>query len=351
MDVNPGSVADPYVRERILNLALEVSAATSLNQILTRALARVDELLPFDLTSVAMVDEDSGELLVQEMNYRKPGQGGTRSLVGRRIAMDDSNVFGWVAGTGRPHLQRTLEDPFPFQQLQDSEPLASHIIVPLIGYQDVLGILSIGSFQADRYDEIDMAMAAQFARLIGLAVINLRVHHQVTELALRDGLTGAYNHRQFQDVLTHELGRLGRYGGELSLMLLDVDNFKSFNDRFGHPAGDQVLKQTVRLIKKSLRRADLVFRYGGEEFAVLLPETAVGNACRVAEKLNAKLRTENIYKAPDGVELPVTVSIGLADAVESHLSREELIERADRALYQAKQAGKDRAVLFQPSSD
>lgn len=337
------SVSDPYVRERILNLALEVSAATSLNQILTRALSRVDELVPFDLATIALIDEDRSDLVFREMNYRRPGQGGRRSMVGQRLPINDDNVFGWVARHGRPHLRRSLDEEFPFQRLQDDEEVVSHVIVPVIGQQQIIGVLAVGSLETDSYDEVDMAMAAQFARLVGLAVANLRTHQQVTELALRDGLTGAYNHRHFQDVLGAELHRLDRYGEEIALMLMDVDNFKSFNDRHGHPVGDQILKQTVRVLRKHLRGSDLIFRYGGEEFAVLLPGTGLEAASIAAEKLNHAMRRENRYRARNGTEEVVTVSIGVSCAAGGK-TREQLIGEADQALYQAKHGGKDTSV-------
>lgn len=336
---------DPYVRERILNLALEVSAAGSLNQVLTLVLSRIDELVAFDEATVALLDETGEELIFREMNYRVPGHGGTRSVVGKRVPMAAENVFGWVALTGRPHLRRSLSDPFPFERLQASVEIDSHILVPIVGRQHVLGVMAVGRFEEDIYDDVDMAMVSQYARLTGLAIDNLRTYEQVSELALRDGLTGTYNHRHFQDVLESELHRLDRYGEKLSLMLMDVDDFKSFNDRFGHPEGDQVLKQTARLVRTSLRQSDMVFRYGGEEFAVLLPGTDTAAAACVARKLVETMRRNNLYQRKAETPIPITVSIGVAGTGDTVESREALIKRADIALYQAKREGKDRVVV------
>ena len=341
------SAEDPYVRERILNLALEVSAAESLNQIITRVLSRVDELLAFDLTSIALLNEERSNLIFMETNYRTPGQGGTRSLVGQEMAFDDSNVFGWVAKMGRPHLRRSLEEPFAFNPLQSTDEVDSHIIVPIIGRREILGVLAIGAFEAQIYDEVDMAIAAQYARLTGLAIDNLHTYEKVSELALRDGLTGAYNHRHFQDVLASELNRLERHGEPLSILLLDVDDFKAFNDRFGHPEGDRVLKQTVQIIDGILRSSDWVFRYGGEEFAVVLPSTNLAQAVAVAEKLVLALRKHNHYRLGPNETTSVTASIGVSEARRGESTRESLIAEADTALYQAKGLGKDRAVKAQ----
>jgi len=336
---------DPYVRERILNLALEVGAAASLNQILSRALSRVDELLPFDIAAVALIEPGQDKLAFREMNYRLPGQGGSRSLVGTRIPLTRDNVFGWSCLSGRPHLRRHLSERFPFDAVQATGgEVSSHIIAPIMGHHEVIGALAVGCFKPERYDEVEMAIATQFARLIGMAIDNRQTYEQVSELALRDGLTGAYNHRQFQDVLGRELDRMARYKGQLSLLLVDVDNFKLFNDRYGHPKGDEVLRRTVSLMEQSLRTSDLVFRYGGEEFAVLLPATHEAAAREVGEKLLEVMRKKNRYDCGTDGMVPVTVSIGQAVAVDGEPNREALIQAADKALYQAKQAGKDCVI-------
>lgn len=344
MEVN-ASADDPYVRERILHLALEISAAESLNQILVLVLSRIDELVSFDLASIYLVDETDEQLVHKEINYRTPGYGGTRSDRGRRIPIDESNALGWVVQTGRPHLRRSLGEPFPFERVQRENEVVSHILVPIIGHQKILGVLAVGRFEEDAFDEVDMAIASQYARLTGLAIDNRRTYEQVSELALKDGLTGAYNHRHFQDVLARELHRVERYGEALSLMLLDVDDFKQFNDDYGHPAGDQVLKQTASILENRLRGSDMVFRYGGEEFAVLLPGTAPDKAMVAAGKLIEAMRGDNRYRNPDGDPVPVTASIGVSGVVGQPIPRETLIGRADEALYEAKHQGKDRAIL------
>lgn len=177
------------------------------------------------------------------------------------------------------------------------------------------------------------------------------VSAELDRLARTDALTGIANRRAFFDVLGVEFRRSRRYGRQLSVLMLDLDHFKDVNDRWGHPFGDHVLRQVADIIATNVRESDILGRYGGEEFAVALPETTVEGAEAVGEKLRQaveahEFRAEGI--PPDG-EPPVriTVSIGVAALpVEEDQDEVELIGRADQALYEAKRTGRNRVVRF-----
>jgi two-component system, cell cycle response regulator len=174
--------------------------------------------------------------------------------------------------------------------------------------------------------------------------------HSVEALASTDALTGLYNRRRFADVLKREFAVTKRYRNTLSCLLLDLDHFKQINDRFGHDAGDQVLKEVARRITGSLREVDLAARYGGEEFVVLLPHTSKADARIVAERLlkNVSKQEFNFGKAV----LTVTTSIGVAgnsDVLSENA--EELVKAADIALYEAKNAGRNRVVMYSTAND
>jgi len=158
------------------------------------------------------------------------------------------------------------------------------------------------------------------------------------ELATTDGLTGLSNHRAFQERLAEEVGRAARYGTPLSVILLDVDHFKQYNDAFGHPVGDEVLKAVARVLGQNAREADIVARYGGEEFVLILPQTNLDGAAQIAERLRA---------AVEGHEWPkraVTASFGVADLRLGEQSGTNLIARADGALYESKRTGRNRVT-------
>ncbi len=174
--------------------------------------------------------------------------------------------------------------------------------------------------------------------------------HSVEAMAVTDSLTGLYNRRRFSDVLKREFAVTRRYRNTLSCLLIDLDHFKQINDRFGHDAGDQVLKEVARRIAGSLREVDLAARYGGEEFAVLLPHTSKKDAKTVAERLLNNLRKQEFTFGRELVK--ITASIGCAGNTDVASGQaEDLVKAADVALYEAKNSGRNAVVLFRSPAD
>jgi diguanylate cyclase (GGDEF)-like protein len=155
-----------------------------------------------------------------------------------------------------------------------------------------------------------------------------------------DGLTGIHNRRFFEMRLVEELERAGRFQGRIAIIMADIDHFKRLNDDFGHLLGDEVLRSVASILRQHLRKMDLVCRYGGDEFAIVAPETSGANAIRVAEKLRRRVET-HVYP---GVSRPVTVSFGVAEYPGNGMSRDNIMAAADRALYSAKQSGRNRVA-------
>ncbi|GMU39880.1 MAG: hypothetical protein AMXMBFR23_07460 [Chloroflexota bacterium] len=188
-------------------------------------------------------------------------------------------------------------------------------------------------------------------RLVRTAAQLREVSAELDRLARTDPLTGILNRRAFFDLLGLEFRRSKRYSRHLSVLMLDLDNFKRVNDQWGHPFGDYVLQATAHVIAANVRESDILGRYGGEEFALALPETARDQAVVVGEKLRQALeafefRSDGLPSA-DGPPLKMTISIGVsAMPVEVDQDEFELIHRADRALYEAKRSGKNQVVFF-----
>lgn len=166
-------------------------------------------------------------------------------------------------------------------------------------------------------------------------------HEEIYRLMTFDGLTGAHNKRFFHEALEREVSRCKRYTRNLSLILFDIDHFKKVNDTYGHIAGDAVLRQLAALVRVNLRREDIFSRVGGEEFAIIVPETPPGDAQAVAEKIRALVEvTEMLF---DTIAIPVTISLGVA-GLDPNESSEALYAKADGFLYRAKQSGRNRVV-------
>ncbi|WP_321792997.1 diguanylate cyclase [Burkholderia pyrrocinia] len=170
------------------------------------------------------------------------------------------------------------------------------------------------------------------------AVAKLREH------ANRDGLTGIANRRFFEARLGDEFARWQRYGGDMSVLLFDLDHFKTINDRFGHAAGDAVLRETARRVASIVRAQDTFGRFGGEEFALLLPCTSLDEAMRVADKVRDAIGSMPVDA--EGVSVPVTASVGGACAKTGAPTSDVLVNEADAALYRAKRLGRDRSVAY-----
>ena len=218
--------------------------------------------------------------------------------------------------------------------------------IPLYSEDRLLGCLSVDDPRDGRSPGVEAIRALEiFANQAVAAIENARSYAEAREQSIRDSLTGAYNHRHFQEVLQRELGRAERVGRPLAVLMLDIDDFKTINDRFGHPVGDAILQGVVSEIRNEVRGdMDLLARYGGDEFALVLPETPMSEAVLVAERVRRRV-DERLFRMPDSREvLRVTVSIGLAAYPEDSTEKRPLVEKADAALYRAKHGGKNAVV-------
>ncbi|MDQ5820624.1 MAG: GGDEF domain-containing protein [Actinomycetota bacterium] len=209
--------------------------------------------------------------------------------------------------------------------------------LPLMASRQNFGTLIL---LGDEFPTEDRLTATSFAAHAVVALENARLHRVVERQALVDGLTGLANRRQSEDALATEISRAERFDSPLTIVLADLDDFKALNDRYGHPAGDAVLRAFAGILEETLREADVAGRWGGEEFLLLLPGTDASGGMLLAERIRATLAGRAIL-TPDGAAVRVTSSFGLTTHVPG-LSEIELVAAADAALYAAKRAGKDR---------
>jgi len=240
----------------------------------------------------------------------------------------------------------------------------SAALLPLKRGDEIIGILLLLSKDINRYDKSDgTAFLTKLGAMIAISIENCINQQRTLELGYQDGLTNAYNRRYFDERLKHETDRCIRNKTDLICLFLDIDFFKRINDNHGHQVGDAVLVRLVALMTEQVRSSDIVARYGGEEFAIILPDTGIQLAHEVAERIRSTVEAQKLII--NGNTLGVTVSIGLASLSQikyqleaegnnNFLSQENidqlLLKKADEALYQAKQTGRNQVVIKKMAS-
>ncbi|MEO8724551.1 MAG: diguanylate cyclase [Acidobacteriaceae bacterium] len=222
----------------------------------------------------------------------------------------------------------------------------SELCLPLIFYEERLGVLSLHSQGAAVFAGSELDPLIAVADIFAAAIKNCQHFELTKQLAYRDGLTSIFNRRFFEERVAEEIERCKRYGSELALLMIDIDQFKTVNDTYGHLLGDDVLKQTAALFTQQLRKSDIVCRYGGEEFVILLPELGRNRVLEVADKLRRNVQG---FLFP-GIPRPITISIGVSHFPANGDCRHELLAAADAALYTAKQSGRNQVVLATASA-
>lgn len=212
----------------------------------------------------------------------------------------------------------------------------------LIDHNKMVVVFCAGGEAIETLGTDDRIVLQAVASELVVAVENSQLYKLTKRLAITDELTDLYNYRYLQQRLDGEIGRAGRYSKQLSFLMIDIDDFKSVNDSYGHLVGDGVLSELGRVLKTAVREVDVVARYGGEEFSVLLPETDASGAFIVAEKIREMVSLNRFFDAEGEPSIHVTVSIGVANLPLHAEDKESLLRQADDALYQAKAVGKDR---------
>jgi diguanylate cyclase (GGDEF)-like protein len=213
----------------------------------------------------------------------------------------------------------------------------SRMCIPLVSFGQTLGVLVLDSAQPGSFSLTDVQSLESVADICATATQNSHYVERVKQLAYLDGLTGIFNRRYFELRIEEEVERARRFNSGMAVIMVDIDQFKRLNDEFGHLLGDEVLRQVSSIFYQQLRKIDVVCRYGGEEFAILLSQTSQQHAMSVAEKLR---RMVDNWQFP-GVPRSVTISAGVATCPDHGSTRDELVKAADAGMYAAKQAGRN----------
>ncbi|MBS2024582.1 MAG: diguanylate cyclase [Deltaproteobacteria bacterium] len=324
--------------ELVLEIASSLSGTLDLPEQLEQLGHTVCEKLNVESFSVLLVDAAQNQLVAEAVAGQAP-----QSAKGVRIAMGEG-VAGAAAATGATiYVPDVEQDPRYLHYAGHTKNQGSFLSIPLREHGRVMGTMNLNRPQVDAFSPKEIQLAEAVAVQAALAIANARLHAQTVELSFTDALTGVGNRRALLTRLNDDLVLSLRFGDELSLLMLDLDGFKAVNDKHGHPTGDRVLRGVAQALKRNVRKVDLVARFGGEEFCVVLPRVAAHEAREVAEKLRRAIEQEPFVD--DRREpLRVTVSIGAATyGTEAH-SAQALLEKADQQLYVAKRAGKNRVA-------
>ena len=225
------------------------------------------------------------------------------------------------------------------------------IVVPIRGKDSVVGVMLVDNISTKRpLGEHDVRRIMMLANHAGLALENAKTYSDVVTTAHQDSLTKLWNHGHFQNILTDSLREARTRGTPVSLIVFDIDDFKTYNDTYGHQAGDRALEAVSQISKTVVRRADNLARYGGEEFVAILPGTTKAEAMRLAERLRETIERDTESALSNGVPRKITVSVGVSAFPDDADDREKLIFCADGALYEAKRAGKNRVRAYRKPS-
>jgi diguanylate cyclase (GGDEF)-like protein len=257
------------------------------------------------------------------------------------ILLSDSAVCSRVLEQKEPIITRMDADP-PIQELGEFDLRVFgryFLIVPIVHQGELLGLMHLCEKTIDgEFTDRDLRLIKVFALQLGVAVKNAQLYEQ----AITDGMTKLYLHRYFKQRLFDEIKRAARFKRNLAIVMIDVDHFKKFNDSYGHQLGDEVLRRVAVIMRRAVRTHDLPVRYGGEEFALVLPETDMVGAMAVAERVRRSVEADHLES--QGKTIKVTASFGVAVFPDSALEMETLIKAADSALYVSKENGRNRVT-------
>ena len=260
---------------------------------------------------------------------------------GVRVLSEPEDIYdSWVIDKRQPLLVENTYRDHRFLTTAQQKAI-SVIVCPVISGNSISGLIRIDS-RSDRFSPQDLRLLNTVSSISSIALDNIRLFMKTQELAVRDGLTGLYTQSYLKERLIEEVDRAARYGESFSFIMLDIDNFKKFNDTYGHQAGDEVLVKVALEVQKTARETDLTGRYGGEEIGVILRNITSDESVKIAEKIRRAIeKTE--FRFDDSV-CSVTATLGLA-AFPSYMTAESLLHHADEALYKGKRAGRNRVEV------
>lgn len=313
-------------------ISLQLINSDDLHYVLPTVMRRIKEHLGVRAWIILLSDPSNSTLKFFDVSVRKKKSFRDISL------KPGEGIAGWVLEKGRPVIVNDISEDGRFHDeasLHKTLETASLMCVPIPGKGTVAGVVELINKTEGEFSGDDIAFMARASGHIGLALEKASLYQKMTELAVTDDLTKLFNTRYLHRTIDVELERCNRSNTSVSLIFMDLDYFKNINDRYGHLVGSKVLVEVGQLLLKKLRSVDVVARYGGDEFVIVLPQTSLKFASQIAERLRRGI-AETVFLKDSGYNIRITASFGVASYPERAKSKEELIRLADEAMFKVK---------------
>jgi diguanylate cyclase (GGDEF)-like protein len=326
--------------QRLAILTDIVKTANSIlepRKVIELIMAKIQQLIASEAWSMLMVDEEKQELTF-ELALGEKG----RDVSSFRVKMGEG-IAGWVAQTGKPTIVNdTSRDP-RFARRFDSQTqfqTRSILCAPLISRGRTIGVVQVINKRGGKFTQADLEVLLTLVEPCAIAIENAILFQRTEQLTITDDLTKLFNSRYLNLYIGREIKRCKRHGIPLSVIFLDLDGFKSVNDAYGHLAGSRTLTEVGGILVEAVRESDILARYGGDEFVVVLPETPPSGALVIAERIRKAIESHSFLK-DQGLEARISASFGIASYPDHALTPEGLIQKADQAMYRVKERDKN----------
>ncbi len=330
--------------EALYKIGIELASAERSQKVFDIIINSAIDLSGIKAGSIAIFDEKSSILkMVMAKGFSKDFISRSSVWPLRKNGFT-ANILNNDTPTIIPDISKI--NPKNINPILIEEGIKSLIAAPLKIHNKILGILYLDDYKPREFNHREIAVLNLLATQATIAIEKMHLLEKVEHLAITDELTQLYNYRYFFNTLSNEVYRAARYGNPLSLIIMDIDNFKKFNDAYGHPQGNFILSLLSEIFKNNVRNTDTVARYGGEEFVIVSPENDKQSAYVLAERIRMDVEKFCRPEVNKDVPVPVTVSIGIASLPDDTSDAEGLIQKADEALYQAKREGKNKVCYL-----